>query len=72
MQPPSFLSRRKVKKEPYMYIEVNMGAGRVGKIGVHEGDDPAQLAHNFCRVYGLSPSVQSDIEELLLEQIELE
>ena len=69
MQPPSFLSRQKTHCEPYMYIEVNMGAGKIGRIGVYQGADPSELAANFCMIYGLGSNVQDDIESLIAEQI---
>lgn len=48
-----------------MYVEVNMGHGRSGRIGVHEGDDLAALARNFARAFQLDRDHTLRLRDLL-------
>ena len=38
---------------PLLYVDVNLGQGRTGRIGIYRGDDPVVLAHNFATTYQL-------------------
>lgn len=57
--PPSALSLQPFKlqtehrasierKQPLLFMDVNLGPGRTGRIGLHKGDDPAELAASFA------------------------
>ena len=37
------------RRPPLLYVDVDMGLGKVGRIGVHEGDEAQSLAQNFAR-----------------------
>ena len=43
---------------------------RSGRIGLHEDDDPSELARNFALAFQLSQDMYSSLEELLTTQLE--
>lgn len=68
-KPFSFLQREKNKKNVMIYVDVNIAPGKTGRIAVHEGDNPKQLAKNFCNVYHLNEEMEEMLEDLLIQQI---
>ena len=46
-------------------MDVNLGPGKTGRIGLHGDDDPAALAANFARAYGLDAAMQTKLEGLI-------
>ncbi|OMJ80405.1 hypothetical protein SteCoe_19360 [Stentor coeruleus] len=67
--PPSFLGRVKEPKNILIYIDVNVGIGKKGKIALRQGDDPAKVAENFCKAYSLGKDYQDNLEEELKNQL---
>jgi hypothetical protein len=68
MQPFSFYWKDKARalhQRPLMYIDVNVGNGRSGRISVREGDDLHVLSRNFARKYHLDREKAIELEELL-------
>eukprot|EP00762_Andalucia_godoyi_P002347 ANDGO_07632.mRNA.1 Ras-related protein RABA1c len=63
-------------KEPQLFIDINIGDGRVGQIGVREGDNAYTLAETFVRAFRLEKSfvrklaalIQTRVQEFNLEQ----
>jgi hypothetical protein len=53
--------------KPLLYMDVNLGPGRTGRIGIHEGDDPKVLAKNFATSYRLDDVLAKRLEELIRE-----
>jgi hypothetical protein len=53
-----------------MFMDVNLGPGKTGRIAIHDGDSPRDLAHNFAAVYALSDDLAEVLEEMLREHIE--
>jgi hypothetical protein len=53
------------RRHPLLYMDVNLGPGRTGRIGLHGDDDPAALAANFARAYGLDDSMQAKLQGLI-------
>lgn len=68
-KPPSFLGRVKETKNILVYIDVNVGIGKKGKIALRQGDDPAKVAENFCKAYNLGKDYQDNLEEELKDQL---
>ncbi len=72
--PPSFATSsradRKAERAPLLYMDVALGKSRTGRIGVHEGDDPAVLADNFARTYQLDATLRGRLQALIEEQLE--
>ena len=72
--PPSFATssraNRKAERAPLLYMDVALGKSRTGRIGVHEGDDPAVLADNFARTYQLDATLRGRLQALIEEQLE--
>jgi len=48
-----------------VYVDVNVGPGKTGRIGIHKGDDPKVLAKNFARTYSLNATMKESLEKLL-------
>jgi hypothetical protein len=63
-------------KEPRLLIDINIGDGRMGQIGVREGDNAYVLADTFVRAFRLDRSfvrklaalIQTRVQEFTLEQ----
>ena len=58
------------KDAPSMLIEVNVGPGKTGVIGVHPGDNPRQLASNFCKIYHLDEMAEEGLFKIIVENME--
>lgn len=52
-----------------MYVDVNVGRGRTGRIGVREGDDLQVLSSNFAKVFQLDSETVLKLEEMLQQAI---
>ena len=55
MRPPQFAEQK--KKQLLLYVDVNVTPTKMGRIGIHEGDDVRELARNFCKTFGLNKSM---------------
>jgi len=70
VKPFTFLTKEKKHKHPpFVYVDVNVGPGRTGRIGIHEDDDPKILAKNFAIAFQLNQEMYISLEELLTQQI---
>ena len=52
VKPPQFAEAK--KKSLLLYVDVNVTPTKMGRIGIHEGDDLRDLAKNFCRTFSLN------------------
>jgi hypothetical protein len=57
------------KGEPEMYIDINLGDGRITQVGVRSGDNVFQLANNFVAKNKLDPSKIRDVAYLFRTSI---
>eukprot|EP00435_Cladocopium_sp_Y103_P039318 s535_g10.t1 len=64
-QPFSCAFRRRSKPKPLVYVDVKVGSGRTGRVGVHEGDDFRVLARNFAKTFQLDRDAAQRLEALL-------
>jgi len=53
-----------------LFVDVNVGHGRTGRIGVHEGDDLRVLARNFARAFQLDCELEQRLEQMLHQACE--
>lgn len=67
--PPSFLTREKGQRNIIMYIDVNLGLGKKGKVALRAGDDPRVVAENFCKIYQLGKDYEISLEEEIQDQL---
>ena len=51
-------------------MDVNLGPGRTGRIGLHQGDDPTELAANFARTYQLDGEMQARLQKLIVKYMD--
>ncbi|CAG9325379.1 unnamed protein product [Blepharisma stoltei] len=70
IKPFSFLQRQKNERSVLVYVDVNVGPGKTGRIAIHEDDDPKELASNFCMAYHLNSDMKETLEELLNQQLQ--
>eukprot|EP00656_Telonema_subtile_P012720 TRINITY_DN16420_c0_g2_i1.p1 TRINITY_DN16420_c0_g2~~TRINITY_DN16420_c0_g2_i1.p1 ORF type:complete len:169 (-),score=60.95 TRINITY_DN16420_c0_g2_i1:38-544(-) len=64
------LEARKERPTPVLVMEVNLGVGKSGRIGIYEGDEPAVLAHNFATTYQLDDEMCMRLEQLIVDQLQ--
>ena len=53
------------RKKPLLYMDINLGPGRSGRIGLHGGDDAKALAASFARTYQLDHAMQTKLTGLI-------
>eukprot|EP01017_Pseudomicrothorax_dubius_P016654 TRINITY_DN1886_c0_g1_i2.p1 TRINITY_DN1886_c0_g1~~TRINITY_DN1886_c0_g1_i2.p1 ORF type:complete len:685 (-),score=193.71 TRINITY_DN1886_c0_g1_i2:1634-3688(-) len=71
VKPFSFLGDKGSKKAAaFLYIDINVGNGKTGRVGLHEGDDPRVLAKNFARAFQLNKEMQKGLEDLISFQLQ--
>ena len=54
MEPFSCAFRPSERPKPLVYVDVKVGHGRSGRVGVKEGDDCRQLACSFAKAFQLN------------------
>lgn len=65
-RPFSCYFKDKAMRQPaLMYVDVNVGNGRTGRIRVREGDDLHALSRNFARTFQLDREMAKRLEEML-------
>lgn len=69
MKPPKPFTfqtaKRAERRTPLLYMDVNLGPGKTGRIGLHQDDDPVQLAGNFARAYQLDATMRDRLQQLI-------
>ncbi|KAL0221243.1 hypothetical protein RCL1_001097 [Eukaryota sp. TZLM3-RCL] len=55
--------------QPLLFMDVALGNGRTGRLAVHEGDDPDELALRFAQVYHLDDVLTQRLSLLVKEQL---
>jgi len=66
VRPFSFQTdKRQERKQPLLYMDVNLGPGRTGRIGLHQDDDAGLLAANFARAYQLDGAMRDRLQQLI-------
>eukprot|EP00659_Diplonema_papillatum_P020615 gene20615-31757_t len=68
VKPFKFETEKRERQKPLLYVDVNLGAGRCGRIGIHQGDDVRVLAANFAQTYGLTAALRDKLEAILEAQ----
>ena len=68
--PFQFQTDRRERAKPLVYIDVNLGSGKVGRIGIHKGDKPDVLAQNFAQAYGLDYKMKVKLQGILTEHVQ--
>lgn len=65
-RPFSFATERRAERRaPLLYMDVNLGPGRTGRIGLHLGDEPEVLALNFAKAYQLDAPMRDRLQQLI-------
>lgn len=69
VKPFHFQLDKRVRNRPLLYLDINMGPGKMGRIGIHEGDEPRILALNFAQSYKLDTALTNRLEDLIRENM---
>lgn len=57
-------------EEPFLYLDVNTGTGRSGRIGLKPDDDPHEKAREFAVAFQINEEMEAGLAALLAEQLE--
>ncbi|KAL4481413.1 hypothetical protein ABPG72_010566 [Tetrahymena utriculariae] len=63
------LNGKSEEKVPLLFVDVNLGLGRIERIVVYEGDKSEDLANKFAQVHNLDSVTKQKFKELLDNQI---
>eukprot|EP00670_Eutreptiella_braarudii_P010776 CAMPEP_0174316736 /NCGR_PEP_ID=MMETSP0810-20121108/7152_1 /TAXON_ID=73025 ORGANISM="Eutreptiella gymnastica-like, Strain CCMP1594" /NCGR_SAMPLE_ID=MMETSP0810 /ASSEMBLY_ACC=CAM_ASM_000659 /LENGTH=902 /DNA_ID=CAMNT_0015426555 /DNA_START=100 /DNA_END=2809 /DNA_ORIENTATION=+ len=69
-KPFNFHLDKRQRSKPLLYMDINIGHGRSGRLGIHENDDPCILARNFAASYQLDEALRKKLENLLTQHME--
>lgn len=58
-------------EEPFLYLDVNTGTGRSGRIGLKPDDDPYEKAREFAVAFQVNEEMEAGLAALLAEQLEI-
>ncbi|KAL0227267.1 hypothetical protein P9112_014591 [Eukaryota sp. TZLM1-RC] len=62
-------STQRESHQPLLYMDVGLGGGKMGRLGIHEGDDPDELAQRFGEVYHLDEVLVQRLSLLIKDQL---
>ena len=54
-----------------MYLDVNISAGRKGRIALYQGDESKKVARDFSRIYHLAPAAEKELEERIDQAVHI-
>eukprot|EP00667_Euglena_gracilis_P003169 EG_transcript_3175 len=57
------------RSKPLLYVDVDLGEGKTGRLGVHATDDPAALAKKFAATHRLDDDLCAKLERLLATHV---
>ena len=57
--------------EPFLYLDINIGGGKTGRIGLKSDDDPYLKAKEFAIAFQINEEMETGLASLLCEQLEL-
>ena len=55
---------------PILFLDVNLGKDRVERLVIYDGDDPFQVAEEFCKTNGLEPRKQKKLAKVIKKQLD--
>lgn len=58
--------------KPFMYLDVNIGLGKTGRVALHKGDDPMEKARSFAQTFQLNEEMEEGLCNLLQTYLENE
>ena len=65
-------TKPKEHEKPFMYLDVNIGPGKTGRVSLYKGDDPQYKARSFAQVYQLNEEMEEGLYKLLLTYLDNE
>ncbi|EAR99726.1 hypothetical protein TTHERM_00591620 (macronuclear) [Tetrahymena thermophila SB210] len=67
----SFMNRIPLKREPIMYLDVNITTSKKGRIALYKGDDYKKVARDFAQIYRLNQEALQELEERVYQAIHI-
>ena len=65
-KPPKLATEgRAARKAPLLYMDVNLGRGKKGRIALYQGDDAESVAANFAMTYQLDETMRGRLQALV-------
>lgn len=55
--PPNCIKNQREKRKVDLYVDINIGKGKKGRIGLKQGDNILKTAENFCKTYDLNKQI---------------
>lgn len=53
--------KKKVSNKPFMYLDVNISAGKTGRIALYRSDDPVEKARSFAQTFQLNEEMEEGL-----------
>lgn len=57
------------EKFPILYLDVNLGKGKVDRLVIMDGDDPLEISERFCKQHGLSEKKKKKLDNVIKQQL---
>lgn len=61
--------RQEQVKKARLYVDVKLGANRTVNIAIADGDDPAAVAQQFCKIYALDSSACNILTQVVYDNM---
>ena len=58
---PSNKGNKKTTTKPFMYLDVNISAGKTGRIALYRNDDPIDKARSFAQTFQLNEEMEEGL-----------
>ena len=58
-----------MRDEIVLAMDVDLGLGKTGRIGIRSGDRPIDLARDFAQVYSLDATAESRLVRIIESQM---
>lgn len=57
------------EKYPILFLDVNLGKGKVDRLIIMDGDDPMKVADEFCEQHTLSDKKKKKLKNVIKQQL---
>lgn len=57
------------EKYPILFLDVNLGKGKVDRLVIMDGDDPLKISEDFCKQHGLSEKKKKKLDNVIKQQL---
>lgn len=57
------------EKFPILFLDVNLGKGKVDRLVIMDGDDPLEIANKFCELHQLTDKKKRKLISVIKQQL---